>query len=219
MIPLRVTATISGAICMPERPLALDALLAAAVATREGIQPALTRAELRDIDIPVRRSRCGRYHLATQAEFKIESYAGRYINRRPLIEQYQTIGNAAIKRVDTGSGPNKGYRIPMETVYLELDQLTWWCVGDRTETTSLLSVITHLGRRRAVGLGRVAAWNVSPCEPWEGFPVLRDGFPLRNLPLDTPGLSPDAGQAFAVLTYPYWRHEAEELCAVPLLQG
>lgn len=215
MIPLKVTARLAGPVCMPERQVGLDGLLAAAVCVRDGIAPALTSADLVDVEIPVQRSGCGRYYLSSVGEYEPEAYALRYLNKRSPVEQFQTIGSHAIKRVDITSGVNKSYRIPLETVYLVDDLVTWWCVGDRDAIERLLPLITHLGKKRSVGLGRVASWAVGPTDGWPGFPVLRAGKPLRNLPADLAGVSNDADRAYAVMTPPYWRHEMEELCAVP----
>ena len=52
------------------------------------------------------------------------------------------------------------------------------------------------------------------CEPWDGFPVMRDGKPLRPLPPDWPGLV-DPEMGYSCVTYPYWLAEAEDVCAVP----
>ena len=153
--------------------------------------------------------------MASMAEYRVEERALRYLTKRAPIEQYQTIGSAKIRRVDITAGENKSYRLPMETLYLVGDRLEWWCIGDAGEIRSLLALVAYLGKKRAVGLGKVREWLVEPCATWPGFPVMRDGHALRNLPLDTPGLV-DAETAYAVLTYPYWRHEAEELCEVPL---
>lgn len=78
----------------------------------------------------------------------------------------------------------------------------------------LLALVTHLGKRRAVGLGRVERWEVLPCEPWEGFPVLRDGRPLRPLPTDWPGLV-EYDLGLRTLSYPYWDSSRRVECAVP----
>ena len=51
-------------------------------------------------------------------------------------------------------------------------------------------------------------------EPWDGFPVVCGGRALRPLPVDWPGLVEPA-KAYHTLTYPYWEHSREELCAVP----
>lgn len=215
MNPLKITARLAGPVCMPERPVALDGLVAAAVCVRDGIAPALTAADLVDLEIPVKRSDCGRYYLASVGEYEPETYALRYLNKRSPVEQFQTIGSHTIKRVDITSGVNKSYRIPLETTYLANDLVTWWCIGDRAAIEALLPLITHLGKKRSVGLGKVASWAVEPTDSWPGFPVLRAGQPLRNLPIDLDGVSDDADRAYAVMTPPYWLHEKEELCAVP----
>ena len=106
--------------------------------------------------------------------------------------------------------------MPLETMHLRGDAMTWWCIGDREEIASLLrGCIGYLGKRRAVGHGPIARWEVEPCETWEGFPVVRAGRPLRPLPLDWPGLASEPETAYRVLAPPYWRRNREELCAVP----
>ncbi len=68
------------------------------------------------------------------------------------------------------------------------------------------------------GCGRVIAWAVREMrddELWPGFPVLRDGMPMRNLPADYPGLSDQAQLSQGTLTYPYWTRWLEVPIAVP----
>jgi CRISPR type IV-associated protein Csf3 len=96
--------------------------------------------------------------------------------------------------------------------------MTWWGLGDISEVTRLLSRITHLGKKRSVGNGNVNAWDVrrvDESECWEGFPVMRDGFPLRHLPLDFPGVNPEATRRIGCLTYPYWLTSAEQEVYAP----
>lgn len=217
MIPLEVTAELAGAIALPGGPVALDALLAAAIAKRDNIPPATCEAEIVPIEIPVARSACGRFHLASFSDGAFESRDRRYINRRFPLPEAQIFGESKFKRIDISTGPAKSFRIPLETGHLEHDRLRWWCIGDRDAIAELLTTwIGYLGKKRSVGLGRVARWSVEPCEHWgDGFPVARDGLPLRTLPADWPGLSDTAERAYRVLTYPYWRHSAEQICAVP----
>ena len=217
MTPLRVTARLAGVICLPTYPLALDALLAYAVCVRDGIQPATLPSELVDVEVPLQRSACGAFHLASCGAYKLERAELRHIHKRAPIEQYQAIGGDKIKRVMITAGPNKSYRIPLETKHLVNDTIEWWCVGDAEQIESLLSLIHYLGKRRGVGLGRVSKWTIEAMGPrqlWEGFPVVRSGKPLRNLPPDWPGLV-DPECAYANLTYPYWVGATEQLCAVP----
>ena len=61
-------------------------------------------------------------------------------------------------RRPTASRPTQapqGFRFPVEAAFLD-DALRWWCVGDRTRVGELLELVTHIGRRRAVGRARSA---------------------------------------------------------------
>ena len=219
MTALEVRATLAGPICMPEHAIALDALLGAAVCVRDNVPPATTAAELVPIDIPIERSSCGRVYLASVAQFEVERYDMRFVNKRAPIEQYQAIGSPKIKTVSITSGPNKSYRIPRETMHLVDDLIVWWCCGDADAIRALLALVYYLGKRRAVGLGKILRWDVEPVRrPWDGFPVLCEGEPIRTLPDDYPGLSPDADRGIAVLEPPYWDRTREQLCAVPQAQ-
>lgn len=213
MEPLRVTCSlVAGAVLPIEGYLNLDALLAAAVCMIED-RTASTPADLVDVEIPVQRSACGRYHLAAALMWSIEARELRYVQRRFPLAEAIAYGDAKLRRVQQSSGSQKAFRIPAERQHTS--PLEAWCVGERQPVVDLLSVVTRLGRRRGAGDGLVREWHVEPCEPWgDGFPVLRDGRPMRPLPLDTPGLgehSPRIGR----LTYPYWLRVGEEALACP----
>lgn len=224
MTPLRVTATLETGIANPAKPPALDALLAYAQAVYiEGREPADPRAPVPDVSLDgvLARSPCGRYYLASFALADVEQWErGRFVNRRfPLSEAQMmgaTEGKERLGTLSLKGGPCKSFRIPIETAHLRDDVVTWWCIGDREAIAQRLAWVTHLGKRRGVGLGRVARWEVEPCEPWgEGFPVIRDGRPLRNLPLDA--MDPEAAQqheGFACVSYPYFERHREELCLI-----
>jgi CRISPR type IV-associated protein Csf3 len=215
MEPLSITATLAGPVCIPDHAIALDALLGAAVCVRDQIPPATTAADCVPLAIPIERSPCGRFYLASVGSFEAEQYELRYVTKRAPIEQYQALGDDRIKTVRITAGANKSYRIPRECVHLVDDQITWWCRGDGPDIRALLEIVHHLGKKRSVGLGRVVRWQVYPCEAWPGFPVLRDGCPLRTLPADYPGVSEAAERSYAVLSPPYWDRTRSELCAVP----
>lgn len=216
MEPLSITARLRGGIALPHGPLALDALLAWRVSQDLVLAPPRSADECERIDIPIQLEPGGRFHLCSFSESTADAHEVRYINRRAPLEQYQLRGNANVRRVQITAGPDKSYRIPLEVQYVVGDSLRWWCVGDADAISALLSRVPYLGKKRSIGLGRVAGWDVSPCEPWgDGFPVARNGDPLRPLPLDWPGLGSNPAQAFRTLTYPYWDHAKEELCAAP----
>lgn len=215
MIPLRITATLDSAVAFHHQ-IHLDALIMSAVATRDNVPPAAIEAELVPLDIPVQRSSCGRYHLATIGFCEVEARELKYINRRYPLEQAQWIGEAKIKRVNLSAGPQKMFRIPIETKLLRGDKVTWWCVGLPVEIEALLMLVTGLGKRRAVGLGAIREWLVEPCDPWPGFPVLSaDGEAMRNLPLDTPGLK-TFDLAHERVEPPFWMHAGRVEMARPV---
>ena len=212
MEPLHVTARLLTAIALPGGPLALDALLAAAVCRRDDIPPP---PPVRPIEIPVEREPGGRFHLATFSLGAAARYDHRWVNRRFPIEIAQTpLGSLRIRRVHISGGPAKSYRIPLETIHLEARRLDWYAVGERREIEELLAISRYIGKRRAVGLGRVERWEVEPCEPWPGFPLVRDGRALRPLPPDWPGLV-EPVMEYRTISYPYWDATARVLCAVP----
>lgn len=215
MTHLVVIARLGGAISLPRGGLALDALLAAQVALREQLPPPRDASDCVPIEIPIAREPDGRFHLCSFSAAEYDAHALRYVNRRAPIEQYQTIGETKIRRVQITTGANKSYRIPMETKNAADDALAWWCIGDAEKIRELLTTALYLGKKRSVGLGRVLRWDVEPCEPWAGFPVVSpDGKPLRPLPADWPGLNVPRTE-FRTLSFPYWDHSKEELCAVP----
>ncbi len=213
-VPLRVVAHLGGRIALPSGPLALDALLAAAVCLREGVPPAPRVEDLRPVEIPVVRATGGRFHLASFSLGAFEHFEVKFTNRRFPVEMAQAIGADSVRRIGISGGPCKTYRIPLEVGHVEQDQLQWFCVGDAAEVSALLALVHYLGKRRGVGMGRVLSWDVEEIEPWgEDFPVVREGRPLRTLPADWPGLV-DPMLGYKTITFPYWRREAEEMCAV-----
>lgn len=201
MIPLRVTARIDGPLHLGAGYIHLDALLAERVWMLSGDPPAATPEEIVRYEVPLQYEPERRFHLASASIGGYERMERRHVVRRFPIAQAQALGG--MDRIATGSGPHRDYRFPLETGHVRADALAWYAIGDEAEVRKLLGWVTHLGRRRAVGLGRVAQWRVEPCEPWEGFPVLGpDGAALRNLPLDWPGLGAHA-RRYGRITYPY----------------
>lgn len=216
MTPLHVTATLDGPIVLQGGPLALDALLAAAVAMRDGLDPPAGPHDITPIEIPVEREPEGRFHLASFSHCTVEDYERRWVNRRPVVAEAQALGSPKRKRMQINAGPDKGYRFPMEAQWLEGDRLDWWCIGEREGVEELLRLVHHLGKRRAVGLGRVREWTIEPCERWgPGFPVVDPaGRPLRPLPLDWPGVI-EASVDVQAITYPYWAPQNVQEVVVP----
>lgn len=208
--PLVVRCALASPIVAPERTIALDSLLAFAAVRRTGQPIASSAHECVTVEIPIERSQCGRFHLASFAQFEIGKRSASFTNKRFPIQEAQSM--SVMRRVETSQGLTKPFRIPRE--HLHVDAIEWYCLGDRELIADLLLDVTSLGKKRGVGMGEViiGSWQVEPIAPWEGFPVLRGGIPLRPVPLDWHGLG-EHEPAYARLTYPYWDRSREELCA------
>lgn len=207
--PLRVVATMRGPVT--GAPM-IDGLLAAVVAQQAGAVAGF--GPLASVEIPIAREPDGRFHLASGPLATFDGHEHRWVNRKFPLGEAQMFADAKLKRIAISAGPCKSYRIPHEVRFVEGDNIAWYCVGDEARVRELLHCVTHLGRRRAVGRGAVGSWLVEPTEPWDGFPLVEDGRALRPLPVDWPGIL-EPKKRMHTLTYPYWEHTREELCAVP----
>jgi CRISPR type IV-associated protein Csf3 len=206
-------AKLVGPISLRDGSLRIDALLAWAVSQRDQLPPA--SFEIVPIEIPVAREPGGRFHLCSFAVPRFDQHEARWVNRKFPLAEAQAMGDAKLRRISISAGPQKSYRLPSEVAWAENDELEWFAIGDRAAIVELLALVTHLGHKRSVGRGKVDRWSVDACESWgDGFPVVRDGKALRALPADWPGLI-DPELQYATLTYPFWDHRMEHLCAVP----
>lgn len=209
--PLRVVAHLEGPIV--SLPM-LDSLLAKAIADLEGLPPVMVGDAYADIDIPVMRSPCGRYHLASAPIGRAECYEMRHRNRRFPMAEAQRFAAPEVRRINVQNGATKSFRVPYQQMHLQGDLVLWYATGDAERVRALLGLVSHLGRQRGVGKGRVARWTVERVsEPWPGFPVVLDGAPLRPLPLDHPGVTV-ATRKLATLTYPYSDTTRRQPCLV-----
>jgi hypothetical protein len=218
MEPLRITVRVDGPISFAH-PIHLDSLLAKKVCERDGIDDAHSESEMRDIDIPVQRSECGRYHLATVGYSKTAANDLEHVNR--MFPAQRAVHRSRMKTINPSGGMTKNFRIPVHVQHLDRGQLTWWCIGDAEAILELLTGALYLGRGRARGTGKVdlwrGFWTVEPCEPWPGFPVLSaDGEAMRNLPLDTSGLK-TFDYAETRVTFPYWAPWGRAEAATPVM--
>lgn len=212
--PLRVRARIAGQI---RNVPALDSLLGAVLAERLGVPPAAHEGELVPLAIPIARAAVGEYYLASFGEFEVERREIRYTHKRFPVEEAQMYGRD-IRTLRINAGPSKGFRIPYEALTLVGDVIDWWCIGDSDDIRDLLGSVRHLGKRRGVGYGHVVGWTVEPCKPWgEGFPVARDGRPLRPLPWWCPaGLDLEGALTRSAYDMPYWLESRADWCICPV---
>lgn len=151
MIPIAVTAhlePLDGRICIPRHPIALDALLGAAICMRDNLPPARCPAELLPLEIPIALEPAGRFYLASFSVATFELMEREQITRQFPVNEYVALGNGKMRRVQLSSGHTK--MLPLHVGHLVGDSLQWWAVGDRDGVRDLLRFITHLGKKRAV---------------------------------------------------------------------
>ncbi len=190
------------------KPISFDALLMAAVALRDNLPP-IGFGQRIDIAIPIAQER-GIY-LSSVSQQTVECHERRHINKRFPMAEAQMLG-ARKMSINPKGGLSKGFRLPAEVSHMVGDIVTFYAVGDIEGVRELLQWVQYLGKRRGVGLGKVTRWDVAEHEAWPGFPVMRDGKPMRPLPLDWPGIG-EHRKEYRVLTPPYWEQHREELCA------
>ena len=200
---------------IPDGYVHLDALLAWAVAARDGLPPPLSADAIVPIEIPVEHETGGRFHLASASIMVPEARATIHLQRRfPTAEAGRM---TTMRRVNLAAGPQKNYRIPMEVTYAAGGEVTWYALGEQRTIEELLSLVTHLGKKRSAGHGIIRGWRMEPCETWPGFPTLAaDGAALRHLPINWPGLGTHRRQ-IGRLTYPYWTFREETEVAAPMV--
>lgn len=207
MKPLRIEARLLEGF-VSNHPIHLDALLTGAVAMRDGlVVPPMSLAECKPIDLPLQRSDCGRYWLASVGQSSTHVAEVRHWHRRAPWVEYARLGDGKVRRVDLTAKLDKSYRVPYEVTIPDGGRIEWFAVGDAVRTRELLLLVRFLGKKRSSGKGQVAEWQVAECETWPGFPVTRDGKPLRNLPTER--------GAMLRIEPPYWLREGRVPCVAP----
>lgn len=107
------------------------------------------------------------------------------------------------KRLDVGRGRYRAYHMPV--FYRATSHVDWYVVGDRVRIESLLSTVTHIGKKTAQGWGAVSRWTVEPhAEDWSCW---RDGKPMRAIPASE-------GVLYGVRPS-YWSPANQTACILP----
>lgn len=198
MIALKVTATLAGAVALPPDGLIqLDGLLGAAIAMRDGLPPLTNHEdEASELAIPLSLSACGRLYLASGGLYVVAEREKRYTNRRFPMAEAQAMCGPKLRRVHVGLGRTKSFRLPREACHLADDRMVWLAFSPSdaavAEVENLLALVRHLGRKRSAGEGAIVSWSVERLDAgdlFDGFPLVRDGEPLRPVPADWPGIN------------------------------
>lgn len=218
MTPLQIRAVLDGQIMDPK--VRLDGLLAAVSAERLGMPPVHASGTELDRHLEELRSEVakilqweGRFFLCSDPSFEVEEWERRHITKRFPTDRAATQGSEKVRRIEISTGLSKNYRIPARACFLRDDRIIWHALGEQAAVLSALGEVLYLGKKRSLGLGKVRDWKVVPCESWAGFPVLRDGVPLRAVPVDYPGVQMHR-IALDTLVFPHWDHTRKVPCAV-----
>jgi CRISPR type IV-associated protein Csf3 len=108
-------------------------------------------------------------------------------------------------------GRYKAYHMPI--FYRVADKMEWYCVGDRKRIEALLSTVTHVGKKRVQGWGRVIRWKV---ESWpKDWSVWRDGRLTRGVPAEDVAGKGMFDFVHYGLRPSYYRWENQMLLAMP----
>lgn len=121
-----------------------------------------------------------------------------------LDSQYVELLERQRARVATSGGRYRAYHMPV--AYRHALTITWYAVGHRATIEALLPLVTHLGKKTAMGWGCVAAWRVAPhTDDWSVTGP--HGECMRPVPAK-------AGVLYGVRP-PYWHPRNQTICQVP----
>lgn len=171
MTSLRVTARLAERTNgIVGQPFMLDGPLAWAEATT-GDYPPLTGDTAPEIPLPLEKwERDGLWGWKTsRAHYDVAAQTVLEVRRKPSDKEFARFTEE--RKHHHGLGPHKARDT---AIPIALIPTIWWDVEatDEAELLLLLDVITHLGARRSIGLGRVDDWEVTPGTPggWEDRP-------------------------------------------------
>lgn len=117
-----------------------------------------------------------------------------------LVELIET---KRLGRLNVGSGRYRGYHMPC--YYRVAREVRWYVVGDAGRIESLLSTVTHLGKKSSQGWGAISRWKIAPCP--EDWSIWRGDQLMRAIPSETGilyGIRPS-----------YWLRSNQFVCRLP----
>jgi hypothetical protein len=96
-------------------------------------------------------------------------------------------------------------RIPYKTHQTETARWYAVCFGNADEIENLLTNIRFIGKRRDIGFGEVASWEVLPWNGCELDTLVQAGRLIHAIPCDYPGISGVDAPALVGWTPPQWK--------------
>ncbi|MBP7881150.1 MAG: hypothetical protein KAZ70_01805 [Actinomyces sp.] len=142
------------------RPFMLDGPLAWAEATL-GDYPPLTRNHAPEIPLPLEKWEEDREWgwKCSQADYEVAASSVLEIRRKPSDAEFARFTKE--RKHHHGLGPHKARDLVIPTAHIPKIAWNLECT-DQAWLDRLLRAITHLGSHRAIGLGKVSAWTITP---------------------------------------------------------
>lgn len=173
-------------------------------------------------DFPLKKIEFGNtwFYACSNALYKIDKTKRSYWNRRADDRMLEKRLDSN-KKIRTGSGSMKNYRIPMNTNLVKT--FTWYCVGDKKQIKDLLSNIKYLGKKRSQGKGQIKNWLVSEIE--NDCSIFENGKLIKTVPIEYLGdniVNENVMYNNCSFKPPYWLYPPHpkadiRLCATPIL--
>ncbi|MCI0555298.1 MAG: hypothetical protein L0287_30495, partial [Anaerolineae bacterium] len=117
------------------------------------------------------------------------------------------------KRLTIGAGRYKAFHMPVfvrSALYLD-----WFCVGDADRLNELVSTVTHIGKKRSQGWGRVIRWQINQTD--RDYHLFMHGRLMRGVPKSFPIGSAQHQVAYFGFRPCYWKKSNQDVLKVPVI--
>lgn len=226
-VPLKITAhLLDGRINSADGVIMFDSILYHAWFQK--YHPEVFLDQLEDefdgyIGLPLRQLPGNRWE-ASRGVYEEIGQAIEHYNKRPDFFASDKIGHLANDKglISDSVGAYRAYRNPQLIRTVKDGKIVFYAVGHKNEIEELLSYITAVGKKPAMGWGIVEKWEVE--EIPENYSTWHPEFGLmRPIEFDKSGeiaeLS-DYKEKYPVMMYgikpPYWKHKNLRVCYVPI---
>lgn len=147
----------------------LDSLLENEMAQRLGVAAKFHRGDAIPppgvIHIPMLRGAFGSEPHIARCSSPIYRTDHEYVERfakRLATDHSALLADDERRVLPVGNGTYKSYRLPLKVQCVS--RVVWFCRGHRRPIKSLLRSVKSLGRKRSIGYGRVAKWDLEMIE-------------------------------------------------------
>lgn len=188
MTDLRITAVLAAPVTgLEEHDFMLDGPVAWAAwqaAENSGVAtPAMTDDYAHDFDLPFARWEAeGTWGwCVSRAHYTVAQRTATEIRRKPATREMARFTTE--REHHSGLGPHKARDITVGQAWVT--EISWDAdVTDQPKLERLLSLVSHVGRDRRVGSGRVVEWRIEPgeAEAWRDRPMPSPGFRAYRAP-------------------------------------